>query len=115
MESSWYLDKLIKERLILLDGAMGTLLQRLDLSDADVTLNDSGPHRGCNELLNLSRSDLIYQVHCDYLKSGADIIETNTFGANRFALQEYHLEGYVYDLNLAGAEIARAAVESLGR
>lgn len=113
MKRREYLDKLTRERLILLDGAMGTLLQRFDLSDADVTLDGWGPLRGCNELLNLSRSDLIYQIHCDYLEAGADIIETNTFGANRFSLSEYHLEGYVYDLNLAAAEIARAAVENL--
>ncbi len=113
MESSGYLEKLSQESIILLDGAMGTLLQNLELSDDEVTLNGSGPHRGCNELLSLTRSDLIYEIHCDYLDAGAHIIETNTFGANRFSLSEYHLEEYVYDLNLAAAEIARAAVESL--
>ncbi len=113
MESSRHLEKLSQESLIILDGAMGTLLQNLELSDAEVTLNGSGPHHGCNELLSLTRGDLIYEIHCDYLDAGAHIIETNTFGANRFSLSEYHLEEYVYDLNLAAAEIARAAVESM--
>lgn len=98
-----------QKRVLLLDGAMGTLIQSKPLKASDFFLDDSLNSYGSYEVLNLTRGDLIFDIHLSYLRSGADIIETNTFGANRFSLKQYNLENYVYDLNLAGAEIAKAA------
>jgi 5-methyltetrahydrofolate--homocysteine methyltransferase len=107
------LEELAKERVLILDGAMGTMIQKLSLEDADVTCDAVGPVFGCNEVLNLTRGDLICDIHMAYLRSGADIIETNTFGANAFSLAEYGLVEYVYDINLAAVEIARAAIQTV--
>jgi 5-methyltetrahydrofolate--homocysteine methyltransferase len=90
---------------------MGTLIQSQPLKASDFFLDDSLNSYGSYEVLNLTRGDLIFDIHYSYLRSGADIIETNTFGANRFSLKQYNLENYVYDLNLAGAEIAKAAAQ----
>ena len=100
-----------QKRVLLLDGAMGTLIQSQPLKASDFFLDDSLNSYGSYEVLNLTRGDLIFDIHYSYLRSGADIIETNTFGANRFSLKQYNLENYVYDLNLAGAEIAKAAAQ----
>lgn len=108
-----YLETLAQERVLVLDGAMGTMIQQLDLTEADVTFSDRQMAWGCNDLLSLTRPDYIAAIHRAYLESGADIIETNTFGANRFSLEQYGLEDYVYDINLASAEVARMAVEEI--
>ena len=100
-----------QKRVLLLDGAMGTLIQSQPLKPSDFFLDDSLNSYGNYEILNLTRGDLIFNIHFSYLRSGADIIETNTFGANRFSFKQYNLENYVYDLNLAGAEIAKAAAQ----
>ena len=111
MTRAEYLVRLAEQRVLVLDGAMGTMIQDIPLDDDDVTLADLKPTYGCNELLSLTRPDIIQSIHLDYIYAGADIIETNTFGANRFSLAEYGLEEYVYDVNLAAAEIAKSAVE----
>ncbi|MDD3366439.1 MAG: homocysteine S-methyltransferase family protein, partial [Sphaerochaetaceae bacterium] len=111
MTRAEYLVRLAEQRVLVLDGAMGTMIQDIPLDDDDVTLADLKPNYGCNELLSLTRPDIIQSIHLDYIYAGADIIETNTFGANRFSLAEYGLEEYVYDVNLAAAEIAKSAVE----
>ena len=102
------LQNLLQERIVLLDGAMGTMLQKISLEAEGATF-------ACNELLNLTHPALIMQIHRDYLEAGADIIETNTFGANRLALQEFQLERQVYDINLAACKVARRAVEEAQR
>jgi len=108
MNRSEYLQALLEKRIVLLDGAMGTMIQKQGLDVEDYTLEDlSAP--GCNELLNLSRGDVIYQIHQEYLSTGADIIETNTFCANAFNLAEYGLSREVEALNQAACEIAREA------
>jgi 5-methyltetrahydrofolate--homocysteine methyltransferase len=108
MDRKEYLQGLLEKRIVLLDGAMGTMIQKQGLQVEDYTLEDiSAP--GCNEFLNLSRGDVIYQIHQEYLSSGADIIETNTFCANAFNLAEYGLSGEVGPINLAACEIAREA------
>lgn len=115
-----YLIRLSQERILVLDGAMGTMIQRYGLSETDFPLESlldspTGPQfaMGCNDLLSITRPDIIYDIHSAYLHAGADIIETNTFGANRFSLREYALGDHVYDLNLAAVEVARMAVSDI--
>ncbi len=113
MTRSEYLLQLMRQKVLLLDGAMGTTVQSLKLEESDFQLDSHQPASGCIDILSLTRSDVILDIHTQYLNSGSDIIETNTFGANAFSLEEYGLREYVYDMNLASAEIARAAVEMI--
>ncbi len=113
MTRTEYLRSLMGERVLLLDGAMGTAIQALHLKEDDYRYEDHPASLGCSEILTLSRPDAIYDIYLNYLKAGADIVTTNTFNANRFSMSEYHLEGIVYDLNLAAAELARAAIEEI--
>jgi len=98
--------KLFAERIPVFDGAMGTYLQGFGLKEADYA-----GHEGLNEMLSLSRPDVIGRVHEDYLAAGADFVETNTFGANAAVLAEYGLQGRVREFNLASAKLARAAAD----
>jgi 5-methyltetrahydrofolate--homocysteine methyltransferase len=100
------LKKIINEKVLVLDGAMGTYLSRFNLKDEDF-----GGYEGLNEYLSISKPEVIKQVYIDYLKAGADIIETNTFGANRIILKEYGLESKVKELNLAAVKLAKEAVK----
>jgi 5-methyltetrahydrofolate--homocysteine methyltransferase len=105
------LEALLEERVVLLDGAMGTMIQGYGLSEQDFHTQRFGtppvPLKGDNELLNLTRPDVIQEIHRRFLEAGADILETNTFGATRVAQGEYGLEEHSYDLNLAAARLAR--------
>ena len=102
-------------RILVLDGAMGTMLQRLNLGEEDFSRGlPSGSGRGLkgdNECLNLTRPDVIRRIHDEYIAAGADIIETNTFGANSVAQAEYGLGGMAFSMALEGARIARAAAD----
>ncbi|WP_147534873.1 methionine synthase [Bacillus marasmi] len=100
----------LKKRILIMDGAMGTMLQQENL-----TADDFGGEEfeGCNENLNLTRPDVIERIHVDYLRAGADIIETNTFGATSIVLDEYQLGSKAYEINKKAAQIARAAVDSV--
>lgn len=104
---------ILKERIMVLDGAMGTMIQQHRLSDADYRGERfaSFPHelKGNNDLLSITQPEIIKSIHGQYLEAGADIIETNTFNANRFSQADYHLEELVYELNLAAAQIAKSA------
>jgi len=103
------LPSLLKERILVLDGAMGTAIQDLRLSAADF----GGPDlEGCNENLVLTRPELIRRIHADYLEAGADIVETDTFGAGRIVLAEYGLQDRVYEINYAAARLAREAADA---
>ena len=106
--------RLTKEILVL-DGAMGTMIMRAGLTEADFRpdfLNGhSGALKGCNDLLCLSRPDLIEDIHRQYLEAGADIISTNTFNANALSLSEYHLSDLVSEICVNGARLARHAVD----
>ncbi len=113
MTRNEYLRTLMGQKVLLLDGAMGTTVQSLHLSEDDYIIDSLPAAPGCIDLLTLTRSDVIFDIHYQYLLAGSDIIETNTFGANAFSLEEYALTSYVYDMNLAAAEIARAAVERI--
>jgi len=97
----------LSSRTVIADGAMGTMLQ-----EADPTLEDFQGHEGCNEILNVSRPDIVRKVHDQYLAVGVDAIETNTFGANWANLAEYGIEDRIYELAFAGAQIAREAADA---
>ena len=96
----------LKKRVVIADGAMGTMLQ-----NQNPTLADFENHEGCNEILNITRPDIVKAVHLEYLKTGVDAIETNTFGANFANLAEYGIENRIFELALAGAKIAREAAD----
>ena len=97
----------LAQRVVVADGAMGTMLQA-----ANPTLEDFQSHEGCNEILNVSRPDIVRSVHDEYLAAGVDAIETNTFGANWSNLADYGIEDRIYELAFAGGKIAREAADS---
>ncbi|XVV06897.1 methionine synthase [Actinosynnema sp. CA-248983] len=103
--SSPFLDALA-DRVVVADGAMGTMLQAVDL-----TLDDFAGHEGCNEILNVTRPDVVRQVHRGYLEAGADAVETNTFGANLANLAEYGIQDRIFELSRAGAGLAREVAD----
>ncbi|MBP6087444.1 MAG: methionine synthase [Rhodoluna sp.] len=96
----------IKTRVVVADGAMGTMIQ-----DASPTMEDFQNYEGCNEILNVTRPDIISSIHAQYLKAGAEAIETNTFGANFANLAEYGIEDRIEELALAGAQVARQVAD----
>ena len=109
----------LRRTVLRLDGATGTEIQRYTLAEEDfrrgVFLDTAVPLKGDNECLNLTRPDVITAVHEAYIAAGADIIETNTFSANRISQKEYGLEAHAREMALAGARIARAAADKAGR
>ena len=108
MNRQQYLLETLDKRVVILDGAMGTMIQKHNLSAEDFTL-DGKRAVGCNEYLNLTRGEVIFAIHTEYLEAGADIIETNTFCGNAFNLEEYGLSEEVEAINRAACEIAREA------
>ena len=109
------IEKLLSERILVLDGAMGTMIQRYKLGEDDYRGERFGNHpsdlKGNNDLLTLTRPDVIREIQSDYLAAGADILETNTFNSTRIAQADYRLEHLVYELNKEGAAIARAVAD----
>ncbi len=107
------LPALLAQRILVLDGAMGTLIQRYKLTEADYRGERFKDHpkdlKGNNDLLPLTRPDVIAQIHERYLEAGADLIETNTFGATSVAQDDYGLGAHAREMNVAAARIARAA------
>ena len=115
------------ERVLIWDGAMGTQLQAANLAEADFVLTPAASHSadvrdacarlagrsqdGCNELLNLTRPDVVEAIHSRYFEAGSDVVETNTFGATGIVLAEYEIAGLEYALSLEAARIARRAAE----
>lgn len=97
---------MLADRILIADGAMGTMLQA-----ADLTLDDFEGHEGCNEVLNATRPDVVRAVHDAYLAAGADCVETNTFGANLANLAEYDIQYRIRELSEAGARIAREVAD----
>ncbi|WP_264739291.1 methionine synthase [Cytobacillus firmus] len=104
------LQEQLKKKILIMDGAMGTMLQR-----ANLTADDFGgeEYEGCNENLNITAPSVIKHIHLEYLKAGADIIETNTFGATSIVLADYDLEEKAYELNKIAVEIAREAADRI--
>ena len=105
----------MKERIVVLDGAMGTMIQRYKLLEADYRGQRFADHpsdlKGNNELLQFTRPDVISEIHEQYLAAGADIIETNTFGATTVAQEDYGLASVAREMNVAAARLARAACD----
>ena len=109
------LHDLLKERILVLDGAMGTMVQRYALSDEDFRGQRFASHpvmlKGNNDILVLTRPDIIQEIHTKYLEAGADIIETSTFNANRISQAEYGCEELCYEINRRAAELARKSAD----
>ena len=103
--------EVINQRILVLDGAMGTMLQRYRFEEEDYRgerfKNWESPLKGNNDLLSLTQPHAIETVHRKYLEAGADIIETNTFSATTIAMADYHMEDLAYELNFESAKIAR--------
>src|SRR5881397_1632378 len=97
----------LAERVVVADGAMGTMLQQQSL-----TLDDFDGLEGCNEILNVTRPDVVRHIHDAYFEAGADCVGTNTFGANLANLGEYDIADRIYELARAGAQIARDAADA---
>ena len=110
------LDRLLSKRILVLDGAMGTMIQRHQLTEADFRGGRFASHshdlRGDNDLLVLTRPEVILGIHHQYLEAGSDIIETNTFNSTAVSQADYGLEALAYELNLEGAKLARQACEA---
>ena len=127
------LEQGLRERILVIDGAMGTMIQRHELQEADYRgerfadgydhahhpgHDDHGPHcghdlKGNNDLLLLTRPEIIAGIHRAYLEAGADLVETNTFNATSVSQADYHLEHLVYELNKAGARVAREQCDAV--
>ena len=107
----------LTERVLVLDGAMGTMIQAHGLSEADYRGARFADHpsdqQGNNDLLSLSRPEVIGQIHRAYLEAGADLVETNTFNAQRISLADYGMEDLAYELNVAAASLARAECDGM--
>lgn len=106
--------QLLEERILVLDGAMGTMIQRHQLNEADYRGKRFAdfplPLKGNNDLLSLTQPDIIKSIHLQYLQAGADIIETNTFNANAISMLDYNMCELVYEMNLTSAQLARQAI-----
>lgn len=109
--------KIAQERILILDGAMGTMIQRYQLEEADYRgerwKNHAHPLKGNNDLLSITRPDIIKEIHRQYFEAGADIVETNTFSGTTIAQADYHLEDAVYDINYQSAKIAREVADEI--
>lgn len=109
------LPEILKQRIVILDGAMGTMIQRYKLTEADYRGARFTEHhvdvKGNNELLLLTHPDVIREIHEQYLAAGADLIETNTFGATSVAQEDYDMAELAYEMNVVAAQIARAACD----
>jgi 5-methyltetrahydrofolate--homocysteine methyltransferase len=110
------LPALLAQRIAVLDGAMGTMIQRYKLTEADFRGTRFADHpkdlKGNNDLLVLTRPEVISEIHRQYLDAGADIIETNTFGTTTVAQEDYGLEAFAYEMNVAAAKLARQACDA---
>ncbi|MEQ8324738.1 MAG: homocysteine S-methyltransferase family protein [Vicingaceae bacterium] len=107
--------EILDQRILVLDGAMGTMIQRHKLSEEDYRGDRFKDHptslQGNNDLLSITRPEVILGIHRAYFEAGADIAETNTFSSTRIAQADYHLEEAVYDINFASARLARQAAD----
>src|ERR1041385_2394967 len=113
-----HLQQLLRERIVIIDGAMGTMIQQRKLTEADFRgerFRDwkGKDLQGNNDLLNLTRPDIIEDIHRLYLEAGADVVETNTFNSQAISLADYGMESLAYELAKAGSQCARAAAEKV--
>src|SRR5574337_297625 len=109
------LEQMLRRRIVILDGAMGTMIQAHKLTEADFRGQVFADHpcdlKGCNDLLSITQPAIIEAIHREYLEAGSDIIETNTFNSTSVSMADYRLASLAYDLNVAGARAARSAAE----
>src|ERR1051326_7307827 len=109
------LTQLLRDRIVIIDGAMGTMLQAHKLSEADFRGERfkewKADVKGLNDLLNITQPAIIEGIHREYLEAGADIIETNTFNSQSISLADYGMESLAYEISKAGAECARHAAD----
>ncbi len=119
MKNSEKLYNYLEERILVLDGAMGTMIQRYKLSETDFRgerfKNSTSDLKGNNDLLSITRPDIIKEIHKKYLEAGADILETNTFNANGISLEDYKMTDLVYELNYESAKIAREIADEFSK
>src|SRR5690606_40671359 len=105
----------LQKRILIIDGAMGTMIQPYKLDEASFRGDRFAEHlcdvQGNNDLLNLTQPDIILSIHREYLEAGADIIETNTFSSQKISMADYKMEALVYELNFEGARLAKQATE----
>jgi 5-methyltetrahydrofolate--homocysteine methyltransferase len=117
MTNDSLLHQIAQERILILDGAMGTMIQRYKLEEEDYRgdrwTNHSHPLKGNNDLLSITRPEIIKEIHRQYYEAGADIVETNTFSGTTIAQADYHLEDAVYDINFQSAKIAREVADEM--
>ena len=110
------LTQALRTRILVLDGAMGTMIQRRKLEEADYRGARFATYdrdvKGNNDMLSLTQPDIVREIHAEYLDAGADIIETNTFSSTRIAQADYGMEDLAYELNVAGAKLAREAADA---
>jgi len=108
-----HLEKILKERILVLDGAMGTMIQRNGLSEEDFRGKRFKDHpvdlKGNNDLLSITQPDVIKEIHHEYFAAGADIVGTNTFNGTAISQTDYNTEEFVYEMNFAAAKIAKEA------
>ncbi len=109
------LKQIAQQKILILDGAMGTMIQRYKLDEADYRgdrwKNHEHPLKGNNDLLSITRPEIIKEIHRQYFQAGADIVETNTFSGTTIAQADYHLEDAVYDINFQSAKIAKEVAQ----
>jgi len=111
------LELLLRDRIVVMDGAMGTMIQKHTLEEKDFRGTRFVDHpsdvKGNNDLLSLTQPQIIQAIHQEYMDAGADIIETNTFNSNIISMADYKMESLAYELNVAGAQVAREAVNAI--
>ena len=108
------IEEIIKKKILILDGAMGTMIQKHKLQESDFRgdqfLENPKLQKGNNDLLSITRPEVIKGIHREYLEAGADIITTNTFNSNRISMSDYGMESQVYNLNIQSARLAAEAI-----
>ena len=113
------IESALESRILIIDGAMGTMIQRYKLEEKDYRgerFKDwASDVKGNNDLLSITRPDIIRAIHLEYLEAGADIIETNTFSSTAIAQADYNMQSLAYELNVASAKVAREAIEEFSK
>jgi 5-methyltetrahydrofolate--homocysteine methyltransferase len=117
MTKKQQIDAILAKQILVLDGAMGTMIQRYKLEEEDFRGERFKNHpcslKGNNDLLSITRPDIIKEIHKQYLEAGANILETNTFSGTSIAMADYQMEDLVFELNYQSAKIAKEAIEDL--
>ena len=105
----------LESRILILDGAMGTMIQQYELTESDFRGERFVDHpydlQGFNDILSITQPSIVEAIHSQYIEAGADLIETNTFNATTIAAADYHMEHLAYEINLEAARVARNAIE----